>query len=54
MAAFSAAPTPPRQRQRAIVRGGDDGDLAGERTYAVDRRREHVHVHVDVRRAGWP
>src|SRR5215475_6393417 len=27
-----------RQRQRAVVRRGDDGDLAGERTDAVDRR----------------
>ena len=37
-----------RQRERAIVSRGDDGDLAGERADAVDRRREHVHV--DVRR----
>ncbi len=55
MAAFSAAPTRvippanrPGQRQRAVVRRGNDGDLAAERTDADNRGREHVHV--DVRR----
>ena len=40
----------PRQRQRTVIGRGDDGDLAGERTDAVDRRREHVHVDVRARR----
>src|SRR5256885_16643222 len=33
-----------RQRQRAVVRRGDDGDLAAYWTDADNRRREYIHV----------
>src|SRR5438105_15532416 len=35
-----------RQRQRAVVRRGDDGDLAADWTDADNRRREYIHVDV--------
>ncbi len=35
-----------RQCERAVVGGGDDSDLACERTDAADRRLEHVHVDI--------
>ncbi len=44
--ALGAAGDPARHRERAVVGRGDDGDLARDRSDALDRGREHVHVDV--------